>query len=124
MYVSSAKKKVEIHLYFSYFKPSIQQRLREEICAAIGRNQGSPELPYECIVNELPYLGAVISEAARLYPVLPFLERQCSLPEGATGYKLEPFHDFVIPNKMPVLIPIYAIHRDPKVKFSTVQNSP
>ncbi|XP_039432916.1 cytochrome P450 6g1-like isoform X1 [Culex pipiens pallens] len=101
-------------LYELTKNPSIQQRLREEICAAIGRNQGSPELPYECIVNELPYLGAVISEAARLYPVLPFLERQCSLPEGATGYKLEPFHDFVIPNKMPVLIPIYAIHRDPK----------
>uniref|UniRef100_A0A8D8NM11 Cytochrome P450 6g1 n=1 Tax=Culex pipiens TaxID=7175 RepID=A0A8D8NM11_CULPI len=101
-------------LYELTKNPSIQQRLREEICAAIGRNQGGPDLPYECIVNELPYLGAVISEAARLYPVLPFLERQCSLPEGATGYKLEPFHDFVIPNKMPVLIPIYAIHRDPK----------
>ncbi|XP_058829307.1 cytochrome P450 6g1-like isoform X1 [Topomyia yanbarensis] len=99
-------------LYELTKNPKVQHRLREEIRLCI--QQHGPDLPYECLMNEMPYLGMVISEAARLYPVLPFLERQCTLPEGSTGYKLEPFHDFVIPNKMPVLVPIYAIHRDPK----------
>ncbi|XP_055591613.1 cytochrome P450 6g1-like [Uranotaenia lowii] len=99
-------------LYELVKNPQIQERLRDEIRQSLQKY--GPELPYECLVNEMSYLGMVISEAARLYPVLPFLERQCSLPDGATGYKLDPFHSFVIPNKMPVLVPIYAIHRDPK----------
>ncbi|XP_021704701.1 probable cytochrome P450 6g2 isoform X1 [Aedes aegypti] len=99
-------------LYELTKNPEIQQRLREEIHNCIKKY--GRDLPYECLVNEMPYLGMVISEAARLYPVLPFIERQCSLPAGATGYKLDPFHNFVVPNKMPVLVPIYAIHRDPK----------
>ncbi|XP_062562149.1 probable cytochrome P450 6g2 isoform X2 [Armigeres subalbatus] len=99
-------------LYELTKNPEIQQRLRDEITSCI--HTYGHDLPYECLVNEMPYLGMVISEAARLYPVLPFIERQCSLPEGATGYKLEPFHSFVVPNKMPILVPIYAIHRDPK----------
>ncbi|XP_053683436.1 probable cytochrome P450 6g2 [Sabethes cyaneus] len=100
-------------LYELTKNPDIQHRLREEIRSCLHKY--GPNLPYECLINEMPYLGAVISEAARLYPVLPFLERQCTLPEGVTGYKLHPFHDtFVIPNKMPVLVPIYAIHRHPK----------
>ncbi|XP_052861038.1 cytochrome P450 6g1-like [Anopheles cruzii] len=99
-------------LYELTKNPNIQERLREEV-RCIAAKYG-PNVPYEALNNEMPYLGMVISETARLYPVLPFLERQCSLPDGATGFKLEPFHEFVVPNKMPVLIPIYAIHRDPK----------
>ncbi|XP_055534104.1 probable cytochrome P450 6g2 isoform X2 [Wyeomyia smithii] len=100
-------------LYELTKNPDIQERLRDEIRSCL-QNHG-PDLSYECLINEMPYLGMVISEAARLYPVLPFLERQCTLPEGTTGYKLHPFHDtFSIPNKMPLLVPIYAIHRDPK----------
>ncbi|XP_055534105.1 probable cytochrome P450 6g2 isoform X3 [Wyeomyia smithii] len=101
-------------LYELTKNPDIQERLRDEIRSCL-QNHG-PDLSYECLINEMPYLGMVISEAARLYPVLPFLERQCTLPEGTTGYKLHPFHDtFSIPNKMPLLVPIYAIHRDPKI---------
>ncbi|XP_035895858.1 cytochrome P450 6g1-like isoform X2 [Anopheles stephensi] len=99
-------------LYELTKNPQIQAQLREEI-RLIVRKYGQ-DIPYEAYANEMPYLGMVISETARLYPVLPFIERQCTLPEGSTGYKLEPFHDYVIPNHMPVLIPIYAIHRDPK----------
>uniref|UniRef100_A0A182R2X8 Cytochrome P450 n=1 Tax=Anopheles funestus TaxID=62324 RepID=A0A182R2X8_ANOFN len=99
-------------LYELTRNPKIQAQLREEIRLVV-RKYGK-DIPYEAYANEMPYLGMVISETARLYPVLPFIERQCTLPEGNTGYKLEPFHDFIIPNHMPVLIPIYAIHRDPK----------
>ncbi|XP_058122928.1 uncharacterized protein LOC131264671 [Anopheles coustani] len=90
----------------------IQARLREEIRDMVDKY--GKNIPYEALANEMPYLGMVISETARLYPVLPFLERRCTLPEGVSGYKLEPFHEFVVPNGMPVLIPIHAIHRDPK----------
>uniref|UniRef100_A0A2M4APP5 Putative cytochrome p450 6g1 n=1 Tax=Anopheles triannulatus TaxID=58253 RepID=A0A2M4APP5_9DIPT len=99
-------------LYELTRNPDIQTKLRDEVRALVQKY--GEDIPYEALNNEMPYLGTVISETARLYPVLPFLERQCSLPDGATGFKLEPHHDFVIPNKMPILIPIYAIHRDPK----------
>uniref|UniRef100_A0A3F2YWK2 Cytochrome P450 n=1 Tax=Anopheles epiroticus TaxID=199890 RepID=A0A3F2YWK2_9DIPT len=99
-------------LYELTKNPHVQERLREEIRQIIGKY--GQDIPYEAYTNEMPYLGMVISETARLYPVLPFIERQCTLPEGSTGYKLEPFHDYIIPNHMPVMIPIYAIHRDPK----------
>uniref|UniRef100_A0A182QXH4 Cytochrome P450 n=1 Tax=Anopheles farauti TaxID=69004 RepID=A0A182QXH4_9DIPT len=102
--------------------PNIQGRLRDEIRLVLSKYGN--EIPYEALANEMPYLGMVISETARLYPVLPFIERQCTLPEGTTGYKLEPFHDYVIPNHMPVLIPIYAIHRDPKYFPNPLQFDP
>jgi len=47
-----------------------------------------------------------------MYPPLPFLDRKCT---NNDGYALEPFDDFVVPNHMPVLIPVYSIQRDPKV---------
>uniref|UniRef100_A0A675A9L5 Cytochrome P450 n=1 Tax=Anopheles darlingi TaxID=43151 RepID=A0A675A9L5_ANODA len=99
-------------LYELTRNPDVQRKLRDEVRTLVQKY--GQDIPYEALNNEMPYLGTVISETARLYPVLPFLERQCSVPDGATGYKLEPHHDFVIPNKMPILIPIYAIHRDPK----------
>uniref|UniRef100_A0A2Y9D0V7 Uncharacterized protein n=1 Tax=Anopheles arabiensis TaxID=7173 RepID=A0A2Y9D0V7_ANOAR len=99
-------------LYELTKNPHVQERLREEIREIIGKY--GREIPYEAYANEMPYLGMVISETNRLYPVLAFIERQCTLPEGSTGYKLEPLHDYVIPNGMPIMIPIYAIHRDPK----------
>uniref|UniRef100_A0A1S4H5D4 Uncharacterized protein n=1 Tax=Anopheles gambiae TaxID=7165 RepID=A0A1S4H5D4_ANOGA len=99
-------------LYELTKNPHVQERLREEIRDIIVKY--GREIPYEAYANEMPYLGMVISETNRLYPVLAFIERQCTLPEGSTGYKLEPLHDYVIPNGMPIMIPIYAIHRDPK----------
>ncbi|XP_050096593.1 cytochrome P450 6g1 [Anopheles aquasalis] len=109
-------------LYELTRNPDIQAKLRDEVRTLVQKY--GEDIPYEALNNEMPYLGMVISETARLYPVLPFLERQCSLPDGATGYKLEPHHDFVIPNKMPILIPIYAIHRDPKYFPNPLQFDP
>lgn len=54
-------------------------------------------------------------EILRMYPPLPFLDRECTVPADEKGYALDPYTDFVIPRGMPVLIPVYAIHRDPKV---------
>jgi len=55
----------------------------------------------------------VVQETLRLYPVLPFLDRIYSNPDG-TNYSLEPFSKSSITNGTPVYIPIYSMHRDEK----------
>lgn len=56
----------------------------------------------------------VISEVLRLYPPLPFLDRECTVPSG-DDYSLAPESHFRIPKGMPVVIPIFSMHRDPQV---------
>lgn len=52
-------------------------------------------------------------ETLRLYPTLPYLDRMCEVD----NYSIEPYHKYKIPKGMPVLIPIFAIQRDPKVFY-------
>lgn len=91
-------------------KPGIQQKLRDEIKATLKKCNG--ELTYEAVFG-MEYLHMVVQEILRLYPPLPFLDRECD-NIGEKGYSLEPVSEFTIPNKMPVYIPIYAIQRDEK----------
>lgn len=70
-------------------------------------------MTYELVYN-LKYLGMVISEVLRKYPPLPVLDRECN---SDLGCQLNPYSDFVVPNKMPILIPIYSIQRDSKVIY-------
>lgn len=55
-------------------------------------------------------------ETIRLYPDLPFLDRLCVLPKDQKEYSLKPFGDYVMPNGMPIIIPVYALQTDPKVQ--------
>ena len=87
----------------------IQERVREEIRHALA-NSKSGELDYD-ILNNLPYLDAVISETLRMYPPVTFTERQCS-------------EDYVLKVNTPqlrnreikiakgtgVVVPIWAVH--------------
>lgn len=99
-------------------KPEIQERLRNEIAEAVA-SEGNGNMSYEKI-NSMEYLSMVLDEVLRLYPVLPFLDRQHQVPKGVSkGFSLKPYYDYVLPNEMPVYIPIFAIQRDPKV--STVK---
>ncbi|XP_070497937.1 probable cytochrome P450 6g2 [Chironomus tepperi] len=102
----------------------IQNRLRVELREALLKNQG--ELTYDIVMNDTPYLHQVFLEVLRIYPTTPILDRECSNPNG---YSLEPYSDFVIPYKMPILIPIYGIQRDEKyfedpLKFDPERFSP
>lgn len=96
------------NLIGSYPQPDIQSRLREEIRQTLLASGG--ELTFDAI-NGMEYLNMVFLETTRLYPILPFLDRQCTADEG---YSLEPFAPFTIPKGMPVIVPAYALHRDPQ----------
>lgn len=92
--------------------PECQERLRKEIHDVLL--QYDKNICYEAVIK-MEYLHMVIYEAMRFYPTLPFLDRECTLTDGRTHFSMEPYSDFKIPNGMPVYIPAYALHRDPKV---------
>lgn len=101
------------YLKSTIFQPDIQDRIRAEIKEALLANDG--QLTYEAVVG-MEYLGMVISEVLRLYPPLPFLDRECTAAEDEGGsYSMMPESHYHIPKGMPVVIPIYALHRDPQV---------
>ena len=88
------------------------------------KNDG--KLTYDIVMHETPYLHQVLLEVLRIYPSLPFLDRECTNPKG---YSLKPYSDFIIPYKMPIFIPIYGIQRDEKyfedpLKFDPERFSP
>lgn len=118
----------------------IQNKVRDEIKTAVENNNG--EITYELLKN-IPYVDMVIAgmykttiiklhfaqvhnfvtillpaeslmifspfpETLRKYPPAGILIRQCTI-----NYKL-PNTKIVIPEKMPVIIPLYGIHMDGK----------
>uniref|UniRef100_A0A336K519 CSON013221 protein n=1 Tax=Culicoides sonorensis TaxID=179676 RepID=A0A336K519_CULSO len=103
-----------IHLLFYLLaqNPEVQKKVREEIQQAFEKHG---KLTYEFICNDMPYTTNVIKETLRLYPILPFLDRECVLPNADTkGYSLEPYSSFEIPPGMPIYIPAHAIQHDPE----------
>lgn len=59
---------------------------------------------YEAVMN-MDYLDAALSESLRLYPVAARLERVCKKTVDING--------LIIPKDMVVMIPTFALHRDP-----------
>ncbi|CAB0036385.1 unnamed protein product [Trichogramma brassicae] len=91
--------------------PDIQQKVVLEINDALLKTpEGKPT--YEMINNQLPYFDAVFSETLRRHPIA-FLNRVCSkefeLPPALPGRK-----PFKIQPGMGIMIPVAAIHSDPK----------
>ncbi|ETN58141.1 cytochrome P450 11A1, mitochondrial [Anopheles darlingi] len=91
-------------LYELVKHPDIQERLRNEINAAIEANGG--QLTYDVVMN-IQYLDHVINETLRKYPPLETItrapERDYTVP-GTTH---------VIPKGAMIQIPIYGLHHDP-----------
>lgn len=59
-------------------------------------------------ITELPYLHMVVSEVLRMYPIIPFLDR---IPEKDYNF---PGTKLVIKKGSPVMLPMRALHMDPK----------
>uniref|UniRef100_T1GMQ0 Cytochrome P450 n=1 Tax=Megaselia scalaris TaxID=36166 RepID=T1GMQ0_MEGSC len=64
----------------------IQKRLRNEIKEALIKSDG--KITYE-LVHSLEYLGMVVQEVLRMYPPLPFLDRECAVDNPKDSYKLD-----------------------------------
>jgi cytochrome P450 family 6 len=58
--------------------------------------------------DRLAHLSLLFSETPRKYPPFPILNRECT-----KDYKI-PGTDVVLEKGMTTVIPIYALHRDPK----------
>ncbi|KAH8398959.1 hypothetical protein KR222_004286 [Zaprionus bogoriensis] len=104
----SSSSSMSFALYELARHPEVQQRLRQEIKNALIASGGQVTQP---MIESLEYLQMILHEVLRMYPPLPFLDRECTEPEG---YSLEPFHKFRVPQGMPIYIPAYGLHMDPQ----------
>ncbi|KAJ9580923.1 hypothetical protein L9F63_023895, partial [Diploptera punctata] len=95
-------------LYCLATNPDVQTKLRDEVNRVIQEEGG--ELTYEGI-HKMTYLDMVLSESLRLYTPLNFLTKLCTrsiqLPTSSG-------EEFTVEVGTPMIIPLYALHRDPK----------
>nr|AAA35742.1 glucocorticoid-inducible cytochrome P-450 [Homo sapiens]BAA00001.1 cytochrome P-450 [Homo sapiens]prf//2108280A cytochrome P450-3A5 [Homo sapiens] len=82
--------------------PDVQQKLQEEIDAVLP-NKAPPT--YDTVL-QMEYLDMVVNETLRLFPIAMRLERVCKKDVEING--------MFIPKGWVVMIPSYALHRDPK----------
>nr|XP_033818973.1 cytochrome P450 3A29-like isoform X2 [Geotrypetes seraphini] len=82
--------------------PEVQHRLHEEIDKILP-NKATPT--YEALM-QMEYLDMVINESLRLYPPGGRLERVCKKTVEING--------LTIPEGIPTMVPVFAIHRDPE----------
>nr|CAD7429728.1 unnamed protein product [Timema monikensis] len=85
--------------------PDIQERLRKEVDNVLIKHDG--QITYEAL-QDLKYMDAVVDETLRKYPPAGILTRFCT-----KDYKI-PGTNVKIDKETSVIIPVYAIHHDPK----------
>ncbi|KAM7394531.1 hypothetical protein PAMP_021328 [Pampus punctatissimus] len=83
--------------------PEVMRRLQEEIDSTFP-DKGPVQ--YEALM-QMEYLDSVVNECLRLYPPITRLERSTKETVKINGV--------TIPKDMTVMIPIYALHRDPEL---------
>ncbi|XP_076299221.1 cytochrome P450 6a2-like isoform X2 [Lasioglossum baleicum] len=93
-------------LYELALNPDIQDKLRKEIREHDDKNKG--ELKYEQL-KEMRYLNLVFRETMRKYPAAPLISRKSTADYCFEGTKL------TIPKGTDIWIPLFTIHRNPKV---------
>lgn len=91
--------------------PKVQTKLQEEIDRTLRRHNGN--LTYN-IVNNMKYLNAVLNETLRLHPGTGMVTRMCT-----KNYVLPPVtksaSHYCVRKGEGIIIPVAAIHRDPKI---------
>ncbi|XP_001603529.3 cytochrome P450 6B1 [Nasonia vitripennis] len=91
-------------LYELAFNQNIQDKLRNEIREEIERNNG--QLTYDSI-KRMKYLDKIYKETLRKYPPGSIIQRRSNAQYTFTGTKV------TIPANTTLIIPVWAIHRDP-----------
>ncbi|KAK7867291.1 hypothetical protein R5R35_002118 [Gryllus longicercus] len=84
--------------------PDVQARLQEEVDAALQETDG--RVTYDAVMK-MEYLDKVIQETLRKYPPVSTLARGCTAP-----YRI-PGTDVTLEKGTRVLVPVFALHRDP-----------
>ncbi|XP_067005237.2 probable cytochrome P450 6a13 [Anabrus simplex] len=92
-------------LYELALHPEIQSRLREEVDAVLKENEGN--LTYDAL-QQMQYLDQVISETLRKYPPGDIIIRICTKAYTMPGTDIE------IDKGTRILVPVLALHHDPK----------
>ncbi|XP_034250371.1 cytochrome P450 6a2-like [Thrips palmi] len=82
----------------------VQDRLREEVDRVLAKHGA---ITYEAL-QEMTYMEQVLEETMRLYPALGLLPRMVT-----RDYQL-PDSESVLEKGTRIMIPVYAIHRDPE----------
>nr|CAD7428600.1 unnamed protein product [Timema monikensis] len=85
--------------------PDIQERLRKEVDNVLIKHGG--QITYEAL-QDLKYMDAVVDETLRKYPPVGNLSRVCT-----KAYKIPDTHVYLDKDTR-LIIPVYAIHHDPK----------
>lgn len=83
----------------------VQDRLRDEVDRVLAKHDGA--ITYEAL-QEMTYMEQVLEETMRLYPALSMLPRVVT-----RDYQI-PDTKSVLEKGTRVLVPVYAIHRDPE----------
>ncbi|CAO1425544.1 unnamed protein product [Diamesa serratosioi] len=83
----------------------VQDKLRKEIREVMERNGN--KLTYDCML-EMKYLNMVLDETLRKFPPIPGSIRKCTIDYTIPGTNLE------IKKGTTVMIPTFALHRDPQ----------
>lgn len=83
--------------------PEVQERIREEVAAVVGDGPPSPAHVH----SGLPYTTAVVKEATRLYPIVPFIPRHADTDCEIDGH--------IIPAGTDILVSVWSIHHDPDI---------
>lgn len=85
--------------------PEWLAKARAEVDELMEKRKG--QLQYEDLM-QLKVVDKCIKEAMRMYPALPFLNRECNKDYPIPGTNL------VIPKGMPIVIPAFGLHMDPE----------
>nr|BAA74466.1 cytochrome P450 [Glycyrrhiza echinata] len=83
-------------------KPSVLQKVREEIDNVVGKDR----LVEESDCPNLPYLQAILKETFRLHPPVPMVTRRCVAECTVENY--------VIPEDSLLFVNVWSIGRNPK----------
>ncbi|XP_021018890.1 cytochrome P450 3A13 [Mus caroli] len=89
-------------LYLLAIHPDVQKKLQDEIDAALPNKAPAT---YDTLL-QMEYLDMVVNETLRLYPIAGRLERVCKTDVEINGV--------FIPKGTVVIIPTFALHKDPK----------